>query len=65
MEFCEFEKISENLGVEMKGSNTIVAKWPTRLKLEVGQEGAEEEFRLNLGSGSTNIERYVEWRKVG
>ncbi len=48
----------------MKKINTIHEKWPTQLKLKAGQEGAEEEFRLNLGSGFTNIERYVEWRRI-
>ncbi len=48
----------------MKTSNTVVEKWPTQLKLKIGQKGAEEEFRLNLGSSFTNIERYVEWMRV-
>jgi hypothetical protein len=65
MVFCNFEQIEADLGVEMKKSNTIVEKWPTQLKLTVGQKGAEEEFRLKLGSSCTNIERYVEWRRVG
>lgn len=65
MVFNDFEQISTDLGVQMKNSNTIVEKWPTQLKLKVGQTGAEEEFRLNLGSSFANIERYVEWRRVG
>jgi len=60
----DFEGISKELRVEMKKSNTIVEKWPTRLKLQAGQEGAEEEFRLELGSSFTNTERYVEWRRI-
>lgn len=60
----DFEQISTELRVEMKKNNTVVEKWPTRLKFQPGQNGAEEEFRLNLGSNFTNIERYVEWRKV-
>jgi hypothetical protein len=48
----------------MKNINTVVKKWPTQLKLQLGQKGAEEEFRLLLGSGFTNIERYVEWRRA-
>jgi len=58
-----FKEISKDLGVEMKNINTITEKWPNQLKLQLGQPGAEEEFRLLLGSGFTNIERYVEWRK--
>ena len=60
----DFEKISVDLGVKIKNINTVVEKWPTQLKLQLSQEGAEEEFRLLLGSGFTNIERYVEWRRV-
>ena len=64
MVLCDFKKISADLSVEMKNNNTVVEKWLTQLKLQLGQKGAEEEFRLLLGSGFTNIERYVEWRKV-
>jgi hypothetical protein len=64
MMFHHFEQISADLRVEIKQSNTVVEKWPTKLKLHLGQEGAEEEFRLNLGAKFTNIERYVEWRRV-
>ena len=64
MAFFKFEQISADLGVKMKKINTVVEKWPTQLKLRIGQKGAGEEFRLNLGSGFTNIERYVEWRRV-
>jgi hypothetical protein len=60
----DFEKISVDLGVKIKNINTVVEKWPTQLKLQLGQEGAEEEFRLLLGSGFTSIERYAEWRRV-
>ena len=60
----EFKKISTDLGVEMKKSNTIVEKWPTQLKLKVGEQGAEEEFRLHLGSGCGSIERHVEWSRL-
>lgn len=63
--FHDFEQISADLCVEMKKNNTVVEKWPTRLMLQPGQERAEEEFRLNLGSGFSSIERYVEWRRVG
>jgi len=59
-----FTQMSAELGLEMKKDNTIVDKWPTQLKLKLGQQGAEEEFRLLLGSGCANIERYVEWKRV-
>jgi len=64
MVLYDFEEISGDLGVEMKHINTVTERWPTQLKLQLGQTGAEEEFRLLLGSGFTNIERYVEWRKA-
>lgn len=64
MEYVDFEQIATDLGVEMKELNTIVEKWPTQLKLQPREKGAEEEFCLNLGSGLTNFERYVEWRRV-
>jgi hypothetical protein len=64
MIICNFKQISTDLGVEMKKINTIVEEWPTQLKLKLGQKDAEEEFRLKLGSGCTNIERYVEWRRI-
>ncbi|KAN0076101.1 protein of unknown function (DUF4470) domain containing protein [Elaphomyces granulatus] len=59
-----FEQVSTDLRVEMKKSNTVVEEWPTRLKLQPGEDGAKEEFRLKLGSNFTNTERYVEWRRV-
>ncbi|KAL2063905.1 hypothetical protein VTL71DRAFT_4399 [Oculimacula yallundae] len=64
MIFYNFKQISADLGVEMKESNTIVEEWPTQLKLKIGEKGAEEEFRLCLGSYSVSIERYVEWSRV-
>ena len=36
-----FEKISADLGVEIKSINTVVEEWPTQLKLQIGQEEAE------------------------
>jgi hypothetical protein len=51
----DFEQISADLSVEMKKINTIAAKWPTRLKLQPGQSGAEEEFRLSLWSNFANM----------
>lgn len=64
MQSLDFEQIVADLGVEMKSIHTMVERWPTRLRPQLGERGAEEEFRLILGSGFTNIERYVEWRRV-
>jgi hypothetical protein len=38
----DFEKISVDLRVKINNINTVVKKWPTQLKLQLGQEGAEE-----------------------
>lgn len=46
----------------MKGHNTIVDPWPTRLKLYPGQPGAQEEFDNALASPFSGVERYVEWK---
>ena len=64
MAATNFEQVSAELNVEMKERNTVVEEWPTQLKLKVGEKGAEEEFRWCLGSGFTNVERYVEWKRV-
>ncbi|CZR50286.1 uncharacterized protein PAC_00158 [Phialocephala subalpina] len=63
MKFCNFEQLSVDLGVEMKATHTVIEKWPTQLKLKPGEQGAEEEFRLMLGSNFSGVERYVEWRR--
>lgn len=60
----KFKQISADLNVEMKKVHTVVEKWPTRLKLQLGEEGAKEEFRALLGSTFTGTERHVEWRRV-
>lgn len=64
MALHDFEQISADLRMEMKESNTVTEQWPTQLKLQLGQNGAEEEFRLNLGSGFSCVERYMEWRRL-
>jgi len=60
----DFDRISADLGVAEKESNTIVEKWPMRLKLQPGQEDAQEEFNVMLGSNFSGMERYVEWKRV-
>ncbi|KAK8038412.1 hypothetical protein PG994_015179, partial [Apiospora phragmitis] len=55
-EFCDF------MQMEMKSQNTIIDKWPLRLKKRYGQPGALEEFKELMGSGSVGSARYVEWR---
>ncbi|OBT66458.1 hypothetical protein VE03_03695 [Pseudogymnoascus sp. 23342-1-I1] len=65
MAFFRFKQISADFNVEMKAVHTIVEKWPTRLKLQLGEKGDKEEFLTLLGSSFTGTERYVEWRRVG
>jgi len=34
------------------------------LKLRPGHDGAEEEFRILLGSHLSGMEHYVEWKRI-
>ncbi|EXJ70466.1 uncharacterized protein A1O5_06535 [Cladophialophora psammophila CBS 110553] len=61
-QFREME-ISRDLEVEMK-ANTVTESWPTQLKLQPGQDGAQEEFDVLLGSSLTGLEHYVEWKRA-
>ena len=49
----------------MKTKNTVVEKWPFRLKLRSGQPGAQEELERLLRSGLSGKEVYVEWKDGG
>jgi hypothetical protein len=46
------------LGMEMKGGNTVVEKWPLRLR----DNATQEEFDLLRASSHLGLEMYVEWR---
>ncbi|KAH9225123.1 hypothetical protein K456DRAFT_1776129 [Colletotrichum gloeosporioides 23] len=46
-----FSQIARLVGAAMKGSHTVIEKWPFRLKLRPGQTGAQEEFDRLLGGG--------------
>ena len=59
----EFQEIERVFGVAMKEPHTIIDKWPLRLKLKLGQKGAQEEFKTLLESGHKGSERYVEWKR--
>ena len=48
----------------VKEENTIIEKWPMRLKLSLPQPGAQEEFDILQASGHSGNERYVEWKRV-
>lgn len=67
-EFKELEAESTTLlpgGILMKQTNTVVEKWPLRLKLRCGQPGAQSEFDVLEASGNIGHERYVEWKRGG
>ena len=60
MQKLEFGNIGRQAGLVMKKKNTVIEKWPLRLK-----KGAmEEEFRILHSSGHVGSERYVEWKRV-
>jgi hypothetical protein len=44
----------------MKKKNTVIEKWPLRLK----KGATKEEFRILHSSGHVGSERYVEWKRV-
>ncbi|KAI1106751.1 hypothetical protein F4804DRAFT_329946 [Jackrogersella minutella] len=64
MGIIKFDQIGTAFDVAMKAKNTIGDPWPTRLKLRMGQPGAQEEFDGILGSCWTGLERYVEWKRT-
>jgi hypothetical protein len=59
-----FESVAPQSGAAEKENNTVVEKWPLKLKRQLGQEGAQEEFSVMLGSNGTGVERYMEWTRV-
>jgi hypothetical protein len=59
-----FETIAAQSGATEKENNTIMEKWPLRLKRQLGQEGAQDEFSVMLGANCTGMERYMEWTRV-
>jgi len=61
MKRMDFDSLGRAAGARVKAENTIVEKWPMRVKRKAGQPGAEEEFRMVLASCHTGVERYVEW----
>jgi hypothetical protein len=62
MEWDNFSKISEETGLVMKSTHTLVDKWPTRLKREPGTLEAIEEYRHLMASKLTFVELFVEWK---
>ncbi|KAK7987452.1 hypothetical protein PG989_007767 [Apiospora arundinis] len=60
----EFDDFAALLGAAMKPKQTIIEKWPYRLKLRPGQTGAQEEFDSLITKGVTSKECYVEWKRT-
>ncbi|KAI1811449.1 hypothetical protein GGS20DRAFT_562966 [Poronia punctata] len=63
MSVMDFDGISADSGLVIKEANTIVEKWPTRLKLKPEDPGAVQEFDLLLASGFSSLERFTEWKR--
>ncbi|KAM0234889.1 hypothetical protein ACHAPO_006253 [Fusarium lateritium] len=59
-----FSDFPRYIGVAIKEEQTIVEKWPYRLKLKPEQEGAKEEFDLLMRSGTSGKELYLEWKRI-
>ncbi|KAK8103314.1 hypothetical protein PG984_016460 [Apiospora sp. TS-2023a] len=58
-----FVPILYGKGMEIKAKNTIVDKWPLRMKKRPEEEGAKEEFQGLLNRINRGGEVYVEWRR--
>ncbi|RGP78863.1 set and mynd domain-containing 3 [Fusarium longipes] len=59
-----FSEFPRYIGVAIKEKNTIVEKWPFRLKLSPEQKGAKEEFDLMMRGGASGKELYLEWKRI-
>lgn len=60
MKAARMEEVGEILGLKMKPKNTIVSKWPLRLK----KKPTRREFEMLYWSGHMGSERYVEWSRT-
>nr|RBQ98979.1 hypothetical protein FVER53263_03286 [Fusarium verticillioides] len=56
----EFNKFPEFMKVGIKDQHTIIDKWPFRLKLKPGHQGAQKEFDRMMGPGLGGKEFYLE-----
>lgn len=57
-----FVDIANKTSMQMKRKNTIIEKWPYRLRKKFGEAGAAEEFESLIASGVSGYEVYVEWQ---
>jgi hypothetical protein len=64
MERNQFWLIAQMARAKVKTCNSIVDKWPARLKLRPDQPGAQEEFNAAVASNLHGTECYLEWQRV-
>ncbi len=64
MKNMDFAAIETRCGLKMKAPHTIIDKWPTRLKLQPDQQGAQDEFNVVFSSSHRGMDRYVEWARI-
>jgi hypothetical protein len=50
-------------GISMKEENTIIEKYPNKLKIPYDNPGWQEEFDFRRAASLSGDERYVEWRR--
>lgn len=56
----DVEGMTKAAGMVVKGKNTVVEKWPMRLR----PRATQEEFDRLLASMHEGSERYVEWKRA-
>ncbi|RDW81293.1 uncharacterized protein DSM5745_04850 [Aspergillus mulundensis] len=62
-EYYQLQSAADQTNAVRKEPHTIVDKWPTRLKLQPGQPGAQEEFDRHILRSVRGTLRYVEWQR--
>lgn len=65
--YCEsyiFEQTALMNGLKIKTQNTVIEKWPLKLKLRMGEPGFDEEFNNLFASDSWGWEAYLEWARA-
>lgn len=56
--------ITSKNGMRIKTRNTLVERWPFKLKLNKVDPGFEEEFHALFASHNMGTETYLEWTSV-
>jgi hypothetical protein len=64
MERSQISLITQIAKARVRSRNSIVDKWPARLKLRPKQPGAQEEFNAAVASKLNGTECYLEWQRV-